>query len=101
MDLAHARQRKGKATMNASVIVKPKKTCRVARGVATNELNCSADQATNDEVFPHVLKLYVPEGILVEDVTYGRGLFSKQVRHGAYDLRATGLRPGVDWCILP
>jgi len=69
------RQRNGKATMNGTVIVKPKKTGRVARGIATNELIFSADQATNDEVFPQVLKLYVPEGSLVADVTYGKGVF--------------------------
>jgi len=101
MGLADARQRKGKATMNASVIVKPKKTSRVARGVATNELIFSADQATNDEVFPHVLKLYVPEGSLVADVTYGKGVFWKQVPKGAYDLRASDLQTGVDCCKLP
>ncbi len=87
--------------MNAPVIVKPKKTDRVARGVATNELIFSADQATNDEVFPQVLKLYVPEGSLVADVTYGKGVFWKQVPKGAYDLRTSDLRTGVDCRKLP
>jgi hypothetical protein len=57
--------------MNASVIVRPKKTDRVARGVATNELIFSADQASNDKVFPNVMKLYVPAGqmgFVVEDL---------------------------------
>ena len=87
--------------MNAPGVVKPKKTSRVARGVATNELIFSADQATNDEVFPHVLKLYVPEGSLVADVTYGKGVFWKQVAKGAYDLRTSDLRTGVDCRKLP
>ena len=43
--------------MNGPVLVKPKKTSRVARGIATNELIFSADKATNDEVFQQVLKL--------------------------------------------
>jgi len=101
MELADARQRNGKATMNAPVNVKPKKTDRVARGVATNELIFSADQATNDAVFPHVLKLYVPEGSLVADVTYGKGVFWKKVPKGAYALRTSDLRAGVDCRKLP
>src|SRR5437867_5643674 len=101
MELADARQRNGKAAMNAPVIVKPKKTDRVARGIATNELIFSADKATNDEVFPQVLKLYVPEGSLVADVTYGKGVFWKKVPKAAYDLRTSDLRTGVDCRKLP
>lgn len=85
----------------ATAIVKPKKTNRIARGVATNELIFSAYQATNDEVFPHILKLYVTEGSLVADVTYGRGVFWKNIPAGTYDLRATDLRNGVDCRKLP
>jgi hypothetical protein len=59
------------------------------------------DTSTNDEVFPHVLKLYVPEGSLFADVTYGKGVFWKQVPKGAYDLRASDLQTGVDCCKLP
>jgi len=85
----------------ATATVKPKKTCRIARGVATNALIFSAYQATNDDVFPHILKLYVPEGSMVADVTYGRGVFWKNVPAGSYDLRATDLRNGVDCRKLP
>ncbi len=81
--------------------IKPKKTGRVARGISTNELIFSACQDTNDAVFPHILKLYVPVGSLVADVTYGRGVFWKQVPKGAYELRATDLRTGVDCGKLP
>ncbi|MBI4663143.1 MAG: site-specific DNA-methyltransferase [Verrucomicrobia bacterium] len=88
--------------MNAATApVKPKKTNRVARGIATNELIFSASQATNDEVFPQVLKLYVPVGSLVADVTFGKGVFWKGVSKGAYDLRATDLGTGVDCRKLP
>ncbi len=81
--------------------VKPKKTGRVARGISTNELIFSACQDTNDAVFPHILKLYVPVGSLVADVTFGRGVFWKQVPKGAYELRASDLRTGVDCGKLP
>jgi hypothetical protein len=85
----------------SSVVVRPKKTGRVARGIATNELFFSAYQGTNDEVFPHVLALHVPEGSAVADVTYGKGVFWKRVRPGAYDVRATDLTTGVDCRKLP
>src|SRR5437016_6084198 len=87
--------------MSGAAIVKPKKTSRVARGIATNELIFSAYHSTNDEVFPHVMKLYVPESSLVADVTYGKGVFWKQIVQGAYDLRATDLRDNVDCRKLP
>ena len=41
-----------KAKADGAVVVKPKKTSRVARGIATNELVFSACQTTNEEVFP-------------------------------------------------
>jgi hypothetical protein len=85
----------------AAATVKPKKTNRIARGVATNELIFSAYQATNDEVFPHILKLYVTQGSLVADVTYGKGVFWKNIPAGIYDVRATDLRNGVDCRKLP
>jgi hypothetical protein len=83
------------------VNTKPKKTNRVARGLPTNELVFSAYQGTNDEVFPHVLALHVPKNSVVADVTYGRGVFWKNVDPKAYDLRATDLTTGVDCRRLP
>src|SRR3990172_4363836 len=80
---------------------KPKKTNRMARGLATNELIFSAYQGTNDEVFPHVLALHVPKGSIVADVTYGKGVFWKNIDATAYDLRATDLTMGVDCRRLP
>ena len=80
---------------------KPKKTSRIARGLATNELVFSAYQGTNDEVFPHVLALHVPKGSIVADVTYGKGVFWKSIDTTAYELRATDLTAGVDCRRLP
>ena len=94
-------QKKAREPQNGVAVVRPKKTSRIARGVSTNDLIFSASQGTNDEVFPHILKLYVPKGALVADVTHGRGVFWKQVPKDAYDLRATDLRSGVDCRKLP
>jgi len=101
MEILSPARKNGIPVLNGVVRVKPKKTKRVARGISTNELIFSAYHATNDEVFPHVLKLYVPEGSLVADVTYGRGVFWKQIPRGGYDVRATDLRDGVDCRKLP
>lgn len=87
---------------NQTIIkTKPKKTNRIARGLATNELVFSAYQGTNDEVFPHVLALHVPKGSIVADVTYGKGVFWKNIDITVYDLRATDLMTGVDCRKLP
>ena len=94
-------KKNGTPILNGTVQIKPKKTRRVARGIATNELIFSACQATNDEVFPDVLKLFVAEGSLVADVTYGKGVFWKNIPPGAYDVRATDLRDRVDCRKLP
>lgn len=81
--------------------VKAKKTSRVARGVATNELIFSAYQGTNDEVFPHILKLYVPVGARVADVTFGQGVFWKNVKKNAYRVKPSDLKMGIDCRSLP
>ncbi len=81
--------------------IKPKKTNRVARGAATNKLVFSAHQGTNDEIFPHVLTLHVPKGSIVADVTYGKGVFWKNIERNVYNLRATDLTMGVDCRHLP
>jgi len=81
--------------------IKPKKTNRVARGVSTNELIFSAYRTTNAEVFPHVLKLYVPKKSTVADVTYGKGVFWKNIDEADYDLKKSDLSTGVDARKLP
>jgi hypothetical protein len=82
-------------------IIKPKKTRRVANGVATNALIFSAHRATNDEIFPQILSLYVPVGSTVADVTYGKGVFWKKVEPNTYTLKATDLKTGTDCAKLP
>jgi hypothetical protein len=70
-------------------------------GIATNELVFSAHQGTNDELFPQVLSLYVPEGSRVADVTFGKGVFWKGVPEGQFELFASDLAKGVDCRKLP
>ena len=50
-----------------------KKKRKSPNGVATNKLVFSAYQGSNDDLFPHVLSLYVAPGSTVADTTYGKG----------------------------
>lgn len=79
-----------------SVVVKVKKTKRVASGVSTNKLVFSSYQGTNDVVFPYVMALHVPIGSKVADVTYGKGVFWKKIPAGNYKVSKTDLSMGVD-----
>ena len=73
----------------------------VRNGAATNDLVLSAYADGNESVFPRILDLYVKPGSVVADVTYGKGVFWRQVDPGDYDLRATDLLEGVDCRALP
>ena len=73
----------------------------VTNGSATNDLVWSAYVASNDQVFPAILGLYVRPGSIAADVTYGKGVFWKRVTEGTYDLRATDIKDGTDCRDLP
>ncbi|MDV3278127.1 MAG: hypothetical protein LYZ69_06645 [Nitrososphaerales archaeon] len=79
----------------------PVKGKRRQGGRTTSDLTFSAYVGNNDEVFPKILKLFVPQGSVVADVTYGKGVFWRQVPKGAYKLRATDIETGVDCRNLP
>ena len=61
----------------------------------------TAKKGNNDDLFRDVLEMYVQEGSIIADVTYGRGVFWKQVDTSKYDLRTTDLMDGVDFSNLP
>ena len=73
-------------------------TKRVVRnGAPTNDLVLSASTNGNDITFPQILKLYVSPGSTVADVTYGKGVFWRNIPAELYDLQATDIQNGVDW----
>lgn len=74
---------------------------RVQRGESTSDLIVSAHVGGNAEVFPKVLALHVPEGSVVADVTWGKGVFWRNVSDTSYDIRATDIAMGVDCRELP
>jgi hypothetical protein len=70
-------------------------------GRATTELVFTAYTGDNREVFPHVLRLHVPRGAKVADVTYGKGVFWKNIPEGEYQLLPTDIQTGTDCRKLP
>lgn len=78
-----------------------KSSKRVQGGVATTDVVFSAHNAGNAEVFPQVLKLHVPDGARIADVTYGGGVFWRDVDRSKYTLLATDIADGVDCRSLP
>ncbi len=78
-----------------------KKQRKSPDGVATNELVFTAYQDTNDGVIPNVMSLYVAPGSTVADVTFGKGIFWKQIPPDAYNLLPSDQKDGVDCRELP
>ena len=74
---------------------------RVQGGIATSDVILSAHAGGNEFVFPQILKLHVPLHSTVADVTYGKGIFWKQIAKGMYGVRATDISSGVDCRKLP
>lgn len=83
----------------AGLFAKPKR--KSPDGIPTNDLVFSAHLGTNDELFPRVLSLYVTPGSTVADVTYGKGVFWKQVPKALYRVLATDIEAGIDCKALP
>ena len=74
---------------------------RVQSGVATTDVVMSASVSGNSEIFPQVLSLHVPEGSKIADVTYGNGVFWRNVDLSKYDLLPSDIATGVDCRNLP
>jgi hypothetical protein len=70
-------------------------------GIATSNLVFSAYVGTNADIFPYVLALHVPEGSVVADVTYGKGVFWKNVPRTKYTLLPSDIAEGTDCRVLP
>ncbi len=72
---------------------KGKRPRKQPSGIATNDLVFSAFTAQNSQVFPEILSLYVPDGSLIADTTFGNGAFWKQVPVARYRLLKSDLNP--------
>jgi len=79
--------------------IRPKR--KSPNGKATNDLVFSSQLGNNDELFPKILSLYVKPGSNIADVTYGKGVFWRNVPSKLYKLHATDAQNGVDCRKLP
>lgn len=74
---------------------------RTQGGISTTDIIMSASVSGNADVFPYILELHVPKGAKIADVTYGGGVFWKNVDISAYELLKTDISSGVDCRSLP
>lgn len=74
---------------------------KAPEGITTSNLVFSASVATNADVFEKVLYLHVPKGSRVADVTYGQGVFWRNVPKNDYKLIPSDIQTGVDCRALP
>lgn len=74
---------------------------RVQGGVATSDVVMSASLSGNADIFPRILTLHVPEGARIADVTYGSGVFWKDVDLTRYTLIPSDIADGIDCRNLP
>jgi hypothetical protein len=79
----------------------PGRKKRKAGGIATSDVIVSAHNGGNADVFPRILKLHVPAGSTIADVTWGKGVFWQKVNRSKYKVHATDLQAGVDCRDLP
>lgn len=55
----------------------------------------------NADLFPSILNIYVPDGSVIADVTYGTGAFWKNVDLSRYELKPSDIQDGIDSRELP
>lgn len=61
----------------------------------------SGKVGTNADIFPDILELYVKPGSIIVDVTYGKGVFWKNIDTINYQLHTSDLQTGTDFRYLP
>jgi hypothetical protein len=79
----------------------PRSRRRTQSGVATANVVMSAHIGDNADVFPQLLALHVEKGATVADITYGKGVFWRNIRPADYRLLPSDLKLGQCWRSLP
>jgi tRNA G10 N-methylase Trm11 len=90
-----------KSSLQLSFETIPESGKRVQGGVPTSDVILSAYVSGNAEVFPQILDLHVPLGSTIADVTYGGGVFWRNVDLSKYKLWPSDIANGVDCRALP
>ena len=76
-------------------------TKRFQRGISTSDLILSAISENNAEIFPQILALHVPLKSKIADVTWGKGVFWKNVSVENYEILSSDIATGIDCRNLP
>ena len=92
---------KAESQLDMGLVSESRAGRRIQGGVSTSDVIMSAHVGGNADVFAQILRLHVPEGAVVADVTWGKGVFWRRVRDGLYDVKATDISMGVDCRELP
>lgn len=74
---------------------------RTQGGIATSDVVMSSYISGNADVFPNILELHVAEGSKIADVTFGSGVFWKNVDLSKYEFFPTDIANGIDCRKLP
>lgn len=74
---------------------------RVQGGISTTNVVMSASINGNADIFPQILTLHVPDGSRIADVTYGNGVFWRNVDLSKYEFFPSDIATGVDCRNLP
>lgn len=82
-------------------LLRPFEKRRTQGGEASSDVLVSAHVGGNAEIFPRILELHVPKGSRVADITWGQGVFWKNVPPNDYDVVGSDLKTGVDCRKLP
>lgn len=80
---------------------RPARAKRVQGGTATADVVLSAHLGGNAALFPQILALHVPDGAIIADVTFGQGVFWRDVAPGRYTVLPSDLATGTDCRALP
>lgn len=74
---------------------------RIQGGISTSDVVMSAYIAGNSDVFKQILDLHISTGAKIADVTYGNGVFWKNIDLSKYELTASDISDGIDCRNLP
>lgn len=74
---------------------------RVQGGEATSDVLLSAHMCGNAEIFPKILDLHVPKGARIADITWGQGVFWRNVPPDDYKVIGSDIKSGIDCRNVP
>ncbi len=86
---------------NSEKVLTRKLKRKAPNGVSTSNVIMSAHMKGNADVFPHILQLHVPIGAKIADVTWGKGVFWKNVPKQNYEVHGSDIQTGIDCRKLP